>query len=93
MTIKANEVNGTDMHDNDYERESTKQFKLMEVKNSKHIPAAGAAPPAVAAPPEAAGAATAPPAGTEVNLERPEEKKKKKEKPLVMFHCNIKLHT
>lgn len=34
MTIKANEVNGTDMHDNDYERESTKQFKLMEVKNS-----------------------------------------------------------
>lgn len=80
------------MHDNDFERERTKQLKLMEVKNSKHIPAAGAAPLAAAAPPEAAGAATAPPAGTEVNLERP-EKKKKKEKPLVMFHCNIKLHT
>jgi hypothetical protein len=40
--------------------------------------AAGAAPAAAtAAPPAAEGAATAPPAGTEANLERPEEKNNK----------------
>lgn len=76
MAIPFNKCSITFIRHNDFERDSTKQFQLLQEKNIKHIPAAGAAPPA-AAPPAAAGAATAPPAGTEANLERPMRKEKK----------------
>lgn len=46
--------------------------------NKGYIPAAGAAPAPAAPPPVAAAATTAPPAGTEANLERPTNKRAKK---------------